>query len=179
MLKSNTSTVARGHLPIHTQIQDGGDGKAGGVGGGEGQQADRDRGRSWRIGEGDYCELPNGDNRYHGKQSGPVDRSATADRLTVAENRREAEDGHIDFNTAPELCSVGAAVHPNKPCGLCGRKATLNLNTVERDRAQELCESRGGRPGLPVPNKPCGFCGLKAALNRTLTPLTKPVPLGP
>ena len=28
-----------------------------------------------------------------------------------------------------------------------------------RHRAQELCESRGGRPGLPVPNKPCGFCG--------------------
>ena len=24
-------------------------------------------------------------------------------------------------------------------------------------RAQELCESRGGRPGLPVPNKPGGF----------------------
>ena len=22
------------------------------------------------------------------------------------------------------------------------------------DRAQELCESRGGRPGLPVPNTP-------------------------
>ena len=32
-------------------------------------------------------------------------------------------------------------------------------------RAQELCENRGGRPGLPVPNKPYGFCGRKAALN--------------
>ena len=29
---------------------------------------------------------------------------------------------------------------PNSPCGLCGRKATL------KNRAQELCESRGGRP---------------------------------
>ena len=28
---------------------------------------------------------------------------------------------------------------------------------------QELCESRGGRPGLPVPNKPYGLCGRKAA----------------
>ena len=28
-----------------------------------------------------------------------------------------------------------------------------------RVRGQELCESRGGRPGLPVPNKPYGFCG--------------------
>ena len=27
-------------------------------------------------------------------------------------------------------------------------------------RAQELCESRGGRPGpLPVPDSPCGLCG--------------------
>ena len=31
-------------------------------------------------------------------------------------------------------------------------------------RAQELCESRGGRPGLPVPNEPYGFCGRKATL---------------
>ena len=31
-------------------------------------------------------------------------------------------------------------------------------------RAQELCESRGGRPGFPVPNKPYGFCGRKATL---------------
>ena len=29
-------------------------------------------------------------------------------------------------------------------------------------RAQELRESRGGRPGLPVPNKPYGLCGRKA-----------------
>ena len=32
-------------------------------------------------------------------------------------------------------------------------------------RVQELCESRGGRPVLPVPNKPHGFCGRKATLN--------------
>ena len=29
-------------------------------------------------------------------------------------------------------------------------------------RAQELYESRGGRPELPVPNKPYGSCGRKA-----------------
>ena len=34
-----------------------------------------------------------------------------------------------------------------------------------RVRVQELCESRGGRLGLPVPNKPYGFCGRKATLN--------------
>ena len=29
-------------------------------------------------------------------------------------------------------------------------------------RVQELCESGGGRPGLPVPNSPHGLCGRKA-----------------
>ena len=29
-------------------------------------------------------------------------------------------------------------------------------------RAQKLCESRGGCPGLPVPNSPYGFCERKA-----------------
>ena len=33
-------------------------------------------------------------------------------------------------------------------------------------RTQELCESGGGRPGVPVPNKPCDLCGRKATLNR-------------
>ena len=47
------------------------------------------------------------------------------------------------------------------PYGLCGRKPTLNLL-----RAHELCESRGGRPGLPVPYKPGGFCGRKAKWSR-------------
>ena len=36
------------------------------------------------------------------------------------------------------------------------------------DRAQELCESRGNRPGLLVPTKPRGFCWRKATLNQTL-----------
>ena len=31
-------------------------------------------------------------------------------------------------------------------------------------RAQELCESRGGRPGLPHPNIPYGLCGHKLSL---------------
>ena len=30
---------------------------------------------------------------------------------------------------------------------------------------QELCESGGGRAGLPVPNSPYGLCGRKATLN--------------
>ena len=34
----------------------------------------------------------------------------------------------------------------------------------EGPTAQELCESRGGRPGLPVPIYPYGLCGRKATL---------------
>ena len=40
--------------------------------------------------------------------------------------------------------------------------AILNRKRV---RAQELCESRGGRPGLPVPNSPCDLCGRKSTLD--------------
>ena len=36
-------------------------------------------------------------------------------------------------------------------------------------RAQELCESRGGRPGLPIRKSPDGLCGRKATLNLNLT----------
>ena len=32
-------------------------------------------------------------------------------------------------------------------------------------RDPELCERRGGRPGLPDPNGPYGLCGRKATLN--------------
>ena len=39
------------------------------------------------------------------------------------------------------------------------------LNSAARVRAQELCGSRGGRPGLPVPSSPYGLCGRKAKLN--------------
>ena len=39
---------------------------------------------------------------------------------------------------------------------------------LEECRAQELCESRGGRPELPVPNSPYGLCGRKATLNLNL-----------
>ena len=34
-----------------------------------------------------------------------------------------------------------------------GHKAFCVLNCAPCTRAQELCENRGGRPGLPVPNK--------------------------
>ena len=33
---------------------------------------------------------------------------------------------------------------------------------LNKHRAQEMCESGGGRPGLPVPNSPYGLCGREA-----------------
>ena len=36
------------------------------------------------------------------------------------------------------------------------------------DRAQELCESRGGRPGLPVPNSLYGLCEHNATLKKKI-----------
>ena len=50
-----------------------------------------------------------------------------------------------------EVVVLGCSPAPNSPYGLCRRKATLNWRTV---RAQEPCETRGGRPGLTVPNSP-------------------------
>ena len=35
------------------------------------------------------------------------------------------------------------------------------LSVLGRVQSQELCKSRGGRPGLPVPNSLYGLCGRK------------------
>ena len=40
-------------------------------------------------------------------------------------------------------------------------------------RGQEVCESGGGRPVLPVPNNPYGFCGCKATLKKNIDLLLK------
>ena len=37
-----------------------------------------------------------------------------------------------------------------------------------KKKAQELCESGGGRPGLHVPNSPYGLCRQKATLEEEL-----------
>ena len=41
----------------------------------------------------------------------------------------------------------------------CKTRQHLKLSVLS---ARELCESRGGRPGLPAPNSPYGLCGRKA-----------------
>ena len=47
---------------------------------------------------------------------------------------------------------------PKNPCGLCGRKATLNLNFMQYTEFRSCVKvSRGGRPGAPVLNSPRGL----------------------
>ena len=45
---------------------------------------------------------------------------------------------------------------------VCGSKQTFEEEV--HYRAPEMCESRGGRPGLPVPNSPYGLCGRRTVL---------------
>ena len=53
----------------------------------------------------------------------------------------------------------------------CGNACLASQDIKQKERiekgyssAQELCESRGGRPGLPVLNSPYGLCGRKVRL---------------
>ena len=38
-----------------------------------------------------------------------------------------------------------------------------------QNKAQELCESRGGRPGLHIPKSPYGLCGRSATFEQEET----------
>ena len=58
---------------------------------------------------------------------------------------------------------------PKSHYGLCGRKAAFEEDT--NIRVQELCESRGGCPGLSVPSSPYGLCGRKATFDLKLETL--------
>ena len=53
---------------------------------------------------------------------------------------------------------------------LGGERGIISSHTVHYISValQELCQSRGGRPALPVPNTPNGLCGRKATLNLNL-----------
>ena len=41
----------------------------------------------------------------------------------------------------------------------------VSVSVEFQTRALGLCESGGGRPGLPAPNSPYGLCGRTAAVN--------------
>ena len=63
-----------------------------------------------------------------------------------------------------EVAVLGSLSSLNKPTVSVDVKQTLQP-TMCIYRVQELCESRGGSPGLPVPNSPYGLCGHTATLN--------------
>ena len=55
----------------------------------------------------------------------------------------------------------------------CERANIVLVGSMSTLRAQELCESRGGRPGLHVSNCPYGLCGRRATLNSNSCRLKK------
>ena len=69
-------------------------------------------------------------------------------------------------------CSCGNLVKKTVPLDVitfkCSKHNRCMYDWCSCVRAQELCESRGGRPGLPVLNKPPGFYGRKATLNQSV-----------
>ena len=93
--------------------------------------------------------------------------------------------------------SFSVALRPQRPCrllrtgspgrpprlshssGTLGQQlsASYKLSDVQSSarRAQELCENRGGHPGLPVPNSPYHICGRKTTVNQHQTHLREPV----
>ena len=50
--------------------------------------------------------------------------------------------------------AVSTAVNAAGGCDLCNLPVKALASSISRCRVQELCESRGGRPGLPVSHKP-------------------------
>ena len=69
---------------------------------------------------------------------------------------------------ARELVSVRKTSHKNNKGGRTSVGVYVPCIYSHTGRAQELCESRGGRPGLPVPNKPTVSVGRKATLNQRI-----------
>ena len=65
--------------------------------------------------------------------------------------------------------AVRAAVSAAGGCDLCNLPVKALASSISRCRPQELCESRGDRPGLPVCNKPDGFRERKAKFEEDLT----------
>ena len=74
--------------------------------------------------------------------------------------------GAVLLAFAGRSAGLGRALHkyppPPPPRPYNNRKRFLWTSFI----VQELCESRGGRPGLFRPNEPSGFRGRKELLNR-------------
>ena len=77
----------------------------------------------------------------------------------------------LSMCAAGVVCSCVQLVWSVRVCSWCGLfvcAAGVVCSCVHKVcglRAQELCESGGGRPGFLVTNSPYGLCGSKATLN--------------
>ena len=58
-------------------------------------------------------------------------------------------------------------------CRQLTKTYTKDCTAIALFRAQEMCESRGGRSGLPVANSPYGLCGRTATLEEEGTQITR------
>ena len=94
-----------------------------------------------------------------------VPRSRYTRGMTVVSSRELGVNSPADSLSlrSVQLIPSPSDVHPLSRLCVLGYKSDWSLRRTTR--AQKLCESRGGRPGLPVPNKPYGLCGRKATLN--------------
>ena len=87
---------------------------------------------------------------------------------SMRKRKEEEEEEEIDRSRGTDKqAAVAARLMQSTLCFIPQHNGTdSDAMSFERlrYRAQELCESQGGRPGLPVPNKPNGFCGCKVTL---------------
>ena len=78
------------------------------------------------------------------------------------------------FRAVSAVEPITLALFPTLSPSLIGHPASVDVKQHKSClfRAQELCESRGGRPGLLVPNSLYGLCGRKPTLdlNTTFSP---------
>ena len=68
------------------------------------------------------------------------------------------------LNAGTDRYIISLFLHLDSPVPMVSVDVRQHANNQEF-RAHELCESRGGRPGLPVPNSPYGLCSRKTPLN--------------
>ena len=78
------------------------------------------------------------------------------------------------MSTSPSALLV--AVFMGACFGIFNEELSVKRNSESKRNAtaQELCESRCGRRGLPVPNSPYDLCGCKATLNSKSEVFTVP-----
>ena len=87
--------------------------------------------------------------------------------LTSLTPYHKAKPAHMQFSSGNTFMQLSLAVETPR----CRHRPALHWCICRAsgkepfNKANELCESRGGRPGLPVPNSPYGLCGRKATFN--------------